>query len=872
MGAGPSAGRCRRFDGIVAVLIAILLALGFAVPAVASAESSDQAVAYQLDAGHDGYQSGDPITAPLSQIWSITLPGLISYPLIANGVVYVTEGGGSIVSYGTTLYAIEQATGATLWSHALGGVYYWSGIAYDDGRVFALNQNGTLTAFDGTTGATDWSRSLPGQYDFTSAPTAVNGYVYTGGAGTGGTLYAVSEASGNVAWTASVENGDDSSPAVDANGVYVTYTGPQDYAFNPRTGAPLWHDDSGSEGGGGKTPVLADGDVFSRTINNNDLILSATTGASVGSFGSPFAPAVGGGFAYMASGGALDAVGGSGLGSPAWTFNGDNELDTAPLVVSGLVFEGSSNGNVYAINASTGVSEWSANAGMAILAPDGSSGPPTGLAAGEGTLIVPAGNTLVAYAGANVGSGSPTNTSAPTVTGTPEVGMQIAADVGTWTALPTGYAYQWLRCDAAGGSCANISGATADVYTPVTGDDGSTLEVGITATNATGTSGTVTSAPSNVVVAVPANVALPTIAGSATQGQSLNASSGSWTGSPTSYTYQWLRCTSGSCTPETGATSSTYVVARTDAGSQIEVEVTAVNAVGSSAAAISAPTVAIPVVGTTTTLAASQNPAPTGAVVTLTATISPSVDGGTVTFSQAGTPIVGCAGLPAAGATGSVTCTGTTFGQGDDALTAAYSGDGAYAGSSGGLTLVINPIAAPAAPAAAAPVAVTITGNPSNTSPTSTITYAETGSVSSTTCTIDGQATPCNDSEAIISGLGAGQHTFVVAIAGPGSDASANVTWTITSPVASSSGVLGAPADLRVHTTKHAAKLTWAPSAAASAYRLSVTISKRTRVYRLAASRHSYTITLGPRQHAVVRLRAIAANGAAGVAATVTVR
>src|SRR5580704_11455271 len=90
--ADPPAPRRRRVDGVAAVLIAVL-ALCFAVPAVASAASSDQAVAYQLDAGHDGYQSGDPITAPLAQLWSVTLPGLISYPLIANGVVYVTEGG-----------------------------------------------------------------------------------------------------------------------------------------------------------------------------------------------------------------------------------------------------------------------------------------------------------------------------------------------------------------------------------------------------------------------------------------------------------------------------------------------------------------------------------------------------------------------------------------------------------------------------------------------------------------------------------------------------------------------------------------------------------------------------------------------------------
>jgi len=78
--------------------------------------------------------------------------------------------------------------------------------------------------------------------------------------------------------------------------------------------------------------------------------------------------------------------------------------------------------------------------------------------------------------------------------------------------------------------------------------------------------------------------------------------------------------------------------------------------------------------------------------------------------------------------------------------------------------------------------------------------------------------------------------------------------------------------DLRAHTTKHRAEVKWAPSAGASSYRLTVTIAKHTHVYRLAASWHSYTITLGPRQRAIVRLRAIAANGSASAAATITVR
>ena len=69
--------------------------------------------------------------------------------------------------------------------------------------------------------------------------------------------------------------------------------------------------------------------------------------------------------------------------------------------------------------------------------------------------------------------------------------------------------------------------------------------------------------------------------------KTLAASKGTWSGSPTSYAFQWQTCDpSGSpCNDITGATSSTYVVRKTDVGFTLRVHVTARNAFGFSFAA-----------------------------------------------------------------------------------------------------------------------------------------------------------------------------------------------------------------------------------------------------------------------------------------------
>ena len=173
--------------------LSLLLGLIFTVFATTARaqDPPEQARNFQINATHTGAVSSEHLTPPLKQRWVVNFGQPISYPLIADGKVFVTVK--VPTGQGTTLYALNSTTGTIVWSFALGGNSWWSAACYENGRVFTVNGSGMLRAFDAATGGQIWTTQLPGQFAFSSAPSVYQGVIYLGGAGSGGTVYAAAD-------------------------------------------------------------------------------------------------------------------------------------------------------------------------------------------------------------------------------------------------------------------------------------------------------------------------------------------------------------------------------------------------------------------------------------------------------------------------------------------------------------------------------------------------------------------------------------------------------------------------------------------------------------------------------------------------------
>lgn len=157
--------------------------------------------------------------------------------------------------------------------------------------------------------------------------------------------------------------------------------------------------------------------------------------------------------------------------------------------------------------------------------------------------------------------------------------------------------------------------------------------------------------------AAPTNTAEPRISGTPVVGRTLTASRGTWSGSPTSYDFQWVRCpgsggapNGADCAVIGGATTNSYVVGGGDVAKRLRVRVTATNNDGSTTAASNPTAVVVRPGGVTNTAPPTISGSP---VVGATLTASPGTwTGDNLTFAfswrRCDADGSGCSSIPGA--------------------------------------------------------------------------------------------------------------------------------------------------------------------------------------------------------------------------------
>lgn len=351
-----------------------------------AAPAADQAVAERIDTGHTGFASGGRLgRPPLQQRWAIELGTGMTYPLIAGGRVFVTFR--DPIRASDMLAALDATTGDVAWARPIGR---GARLAYENGRVFALDAAGVATAVDAASGATLWLRFVFEPFDSTG-PVARNGLLYMFLAWSGGSLYALDQTDGTTRWRAGATY-DGGTPAVDGRYVYVT----DGYdcatsASDALTGVTVWAKAFDCWYPGGEWTATNGAHV----VTSAKQILDAGSGL-LWDEGFGGKAALAGALVLQLNGRVLQARD-LRTGVLVWEFYGDGRLGSAPVVVNHTVYIGSGSGLLYAVDLATGDQRWSAVVPFTCeYSCEYDAVGAAGMAAGEGLLLVPAGGILYA--------------------------------------------------------------------------------------------------------------------------------------------------------------------------------------------------------------------------------------------------------------------------------------------------------------------------------------------------------------------------------------------------------------------------------------------------------------------------------------------
>jgi outer membrane protein assembly factor BamB len=343
---------------------------------------------YQADIAHTGVINVPQPAPPLRERWRkpLTSP---THALVADGRVLVVDRVTG-AELGGRLYALDKVTGATLWSRDLPNTYAWrmTSSAYDAGKVFVGHGTG-LYAFDAASGAQLWHND---DIDATAAPpVAADGAVYVN---LGSGIARLRQSDGTMEWDSSSNNGYSSaSPSLDATHAYGVNACQAVYAVNRQTGERKWSTGV-SCGGGGTTAPLSGGYLLPSEWGAG-YMRRASDGRLLDKIPATAPPAVRGNFALSLASHRVHAYEFPSW-RPRWSFGGKGYLAGPPLVVGRHAYVASERGSLFALDIETGATTWSTSLRSEFEEYDEPDNR-IGLAAGEGLLLIPTRDALIAF-------------------------------------------------------------------------------------------------------------------------------------------------------------------------------------------------------------------------------------------------------------------------------------------------------------------------------------------------------------------------------------------------------------------------------------------------------------------------------------------
>jgi outer membrane protein assembly factor BamB len=273
-----------------------------------------------------------------------------------------------------------------VWSRSLAAI----GVAYDAGRVFAVDRSGVMQALSAANGQLQWTATLAGSSYSLSPPVAVGDYVY---AASSSRVFGVRQADGIVVWSSSAAASDRSIPAADSDKVYTTSGCAETSALERKLGVQEWDYTGDCTGGGGSTAVVEGGRVYARD-GQTGVVLDALTGMLRDSFSAGAPPLIAGDDGYYVQDHALLARSES-TGVVRWRRATTQQIPLPPLLAGGYVYAVDSEGQVFALRRQDGQKVWSSRLGVGFFGSSDSPWP--GLAAAGDTLVVSAQGRVVGY-------------------------------------------------------------------------------------------------------------------------------------------------------------------------------------------------------------------------------------------------------------------------------------------------------------------------------------------------------------------------------------------------------------------------------------------------------------------------------------------